>query len=284
MLIIVIVVFVLVISIVTLVIVLNKSSGSQAIDQIDFKLQSLTSEVSRIENAVKTEIATNRRESSEAAKGDREELANSFSGFRDFVSSLMNEMSKLQKEQLQQFSENLTKLILVMEEKHAALTNAIEGKLSKFEESTSTNSKEGRAELKQNLEKFQEDFSKSIASFNATQRDNFFALLNKQDDQNKATTQKMDQMRSALEEKFTALQSGNEQKLEQMRTTVETKIVDMQTGNEKKLEEMRATVDEKLQKTLESRLGESFKLVSERLEAVHKGLGDMQQLPLVSEI
>jgi DNA recombination protein RmuC len=52
----------------------------------------------------------------------------------------------------------------------------------------------------------------------------------------------------------------------------------MQSGNEKKLDEMRATVDEKLQKTLETRLGESFKLVSERLEAVHKGLGDMQQL------
>jgi DNA recombination protein RmuC len=52
----------------------------------------------------------------------------------------------------------------------------------------------------------------------------------------------------------------------------------MQSGNEKKLDEMRATVDEKLQNTLETRLGESFKLVSERLEAVHKGLGDMQQL------
>ena len=52
----------------------------------------------------------------------------------------------------------------------------------------------------------------------------------------------------------------------------------MQAGNEQKLEQMRITVDEKLQQTLEARLGESFKLVSERLEAVHKGLGDMQQL------
>lgn len=52
----------------------------------------------------------------------------------------------------------------------------------------------------------------------------------------------------------------------------------MQQGNEQKLEQMRITVDEKLQKTLEARLGESFKLVSERLEAVHKGLGDMQTL------
>lgn len=69
-----------------------------------------------------------------------------------------------------------------------------------------------------------------------------------------------------------------EEKLHFLTGSLEKKIADMQTGNEKKLDEMRATVDEKLQKTLEARLGESFRLVSERLEAVHKGLGDMQQL------
>ncbi len=67
-------------------------------------------------------------------------------------------------------------------------------------------------------------------------------------------------------------------RLDRMRETIEKKIADLQAGNEKKLDEMRTTVDEKLQKTLETRLGESFKLVTERLEAVHKGLGDMQQL------
>src|SRR5215203_2173873 len=66
--------------------------------------------------------------------------------------------------------------------------------------------------------------------------------------------------------------------LDFMRETLERKIAEMQIGNEKKLDEMRATVDDKLQKTLETRLGESFKQVSERLEAVHKGLGDMQTL------
>ena len=66
--------------------------------------------------------------------------------------------------------------------------------------------------------------------------------------------------------------------LDQMRNTLDNKIADMQVSNEKRLDQMRITVDEKLQKTLETRLGESFKLVSDRLEAVHKGLGDMQQL------
>lgn len=74
------------------------------------------------------------------------------------------------------------------------------------------------------------------------------------------------------------LTKTNEEKLDRMRETIEKKVADMQSGNEKKLDEMRATVDEKLQKTLDTRLGESFRIVSERLEAVHKGLGDMQQL------
>lgn len=65
---------------------------------------------------------------------------------------------------------------------------------------------------------------------------------------------------------------------EALKTSVETQLATLRQENEAKLEQMRATVDEKLQGTLEQRLGESFKLVSERLEAVHKGLGEMQTL------
>jgi len=70
----------------------------------------------------------------------------------------------------------------------------------------------------------------------------------------------------------------NEQKLELIRSTMEKRITAMQEENSKKLEEMRATVDEKLQKTLEDRISKSFQLVSERLEQVYKGLGEMQNL------
>ncbi|MFP3091040.1 DNA recombination protein RmuC [Treponema sp. TIM-1] len=66
--------------------------------------------------------------------------------------------------------------------------------------------------------------------------------------------------------------------LEKMRGAVEKKLLDIQNDNSAKLEKMRETVDEKLHKTLETRLGESFKLVSERLELVQKGLGEMQNL------
>lgn len=73
-------------------------------------------------------------------------------------------------------------------------------------------------------------------------------------------------------------QMQNEQKLEYMRQTMENRLTKIQMDNEKSLEEIRATVDEKLQKTLEDRIGQSFQLVSERLEQVYKGLGEMQTL------
>ena len=74
------------------------------------------------------------------------------------------------------------------------------------------------------------------------------------------------------------LSLGNEQRMIDLRNMVQERLKQLQTDNASKLEEMRQTVDEKLHATLEQRLGESFKLVSDRLEAVHKGLGEMQTL------
>ncbi len=71
---------------------------------------------------------------------------------------------------------------------------------------------------------------------------------------------------------------SNEQRMVDLRTMVEQRLIQIQTDNASKLEQMRQTVDEKLHATLEQRLGESFKLVSDRLEAVHKGLGEMHTL------
>jgi len=67
-------------------------------------------------------------------------------------------------------------------------------------------------------------------------------------------------------------------RLKEIRETVEKKLTNIQEDNNKKLEEMRKTVDEKLQESVEKRFNESFKLINERLEAVHKGLGEMQNL------
>ncbi|MDD5167701.1 MAG: DNA recombination protein RmuC [Syntrophales bacterium] len=74
------------------------------------------------------------------------------------------------------------------------------------------------------------------------------------------------------------LSEMNGKKLEEVRITVEGKLQSIQEDNARQLEQMRQTVDEKLQGTLEKRLGESFRQVSERLEQVHRGLGEMQTL------
>jgi len=142
------------------------------------------------------------------------------------------------------------------EEKLNHLTETIDKKLTAFSESNNTNALASRTEIKEALNSFKKDLAQSISDFNTQQKDNFYQLLRKQSDQNTDTSTKLDTMRNTIEQKVTAMQTSNEQKLEQMRITV----------------------DEKLQQTLEARLGESFKLVSERLEAVHKGLGDMQTL------
>lgn len=76
------------------------------------------------------------------------------------------------------------------------------------------------------------------------------------------------------------LTKQNSNKLELIRETVETRLTELQKDNNQKLEKMRETVDEKLQSTLEKRLAQSFQSVSERLEQVHKGLGEMQHLAI----
>lgn len=195
----------------------NKETG------ITYKLDAVHSDVQRIESSVKTEIASNRKETFDNAALARKELASSLFSF---------------------------------EEKLNHLTNTIDHKLTAFSEANNSNAKETRSEIKQALDTFKKDLAQSIQEFNTIQKDNFYALLNKQSEQNTDTGFRLDSMRQTLEKKIAELQQGNEQKLEQIRVTV----------------------DEKLQQTLEARLGESFKLVSERLEAVHKGLGDMQQL------
>lgn len=80
------------------------------------------------------------------------------------------------------------------------------------------------------------------------------------------------------EQKLENTRKSTEEKLELIRRTVEDRLLYMQKDNADKLEKMRVTVDEKLQGTLEQRLGESFKVVNDRLESVYKGLGEMQTL------
>ena len=85
-------------------------------------------------------------------------------------------------------------------------------------------------------------------------------------------------LQDTIGRQLTQLAQAHQQQAEQLRGTLNERLASIQTDNHTKLEEMRRTVDEKLHATLEQRLGESFKLVSDRLEQVHKGLGEMQTL------
>jgi DNA recombination protein RmuC len=111
------------------------------------------------------------------------------------------------------------------------------------------------------------------------------ALVTSLDRTGTTQVERLDAMTKQVKE----VAEGNQSALERIRSTFDTRVEElkqsldarvkeMQESNERKLEEMRQTVDEKLQGTLEKRLGESFKFVSDRLEMVHKGLGEMQGL------
>ena len=81
-----------------------------------------------------------------------------------------------------------------------------------------------------------------------------------------------------LNTQLQGLSAANARRMNEVRETLEKQLLQLQNTNATKLDEMRQTVDEKLQSTLQARLGESFKQVADRLEQVHKGLGEMQTL------
>lgn len=99
-------------------------------------------------------------------------------------------------------------------------------------------------------------------------------ITEKQEKMNQTLVDSMKQMETRLK----TMETVNEQKLENMRGTIEKKLSGIQEDNNKKLDDMRKTVDEKLQKTLDEKMSQSFKIVSERLEQVYRGLGEMQSL------
>ena len=117
--------------------------------------------------------------------------------------------------------------------------------------------------------------SGDVARTQNEQIDAFRVQLAQTQQQQEATLRRFAE---TLTDQLRLLSDANERRLTEVRQAVETRLAALQDGNEKKLEQMRATVDEKLHATLEQRLGESFKQVADRLEQVHKGLGEMQTL------
>jgi DNA recombination protein RmuC len=130
---------------------------------------------------------------------------------------------------------------------------------------------QARQEAMHNLTLFQQTLLQQSAEATRTQNQQIDALA-----QQLALLQKS--LTDSLAQQVNALSEANARRLTEMRGTMETQLSQLQQSNAAKLDEMRQTVDEKLQATLQARLGESFKQVAERLEQVHKGLGEMHNL------
>ena len=145
--------------------------------------------------------------------------------------------------------------------------------------------KVGEDQSLKNLQYIQNSFTSLGELLTGNQRQTTEIQDKRLQELNLQLTQRNDTLQKTVNDTLTQIEGRlktnaveNEQKLEQIRGTMEKRISAMQEENSKKLEEMRATVDEKLQKTLEDRISKSFQLVSERLEQVYKGLGEMQTL------
>ena len=132
----------------------------------------------------------------------------------------------------------------------------VKDEMSRSRQENQSAAREGRQELGKNIAAFESSLlaqMKTVSDLQEKQFNHFSAQLDK-------------------------LISENERRLEALRESLEKNLRFLQEENSKKLDQMRQVVDEKLHATLERRLGESFNLISERLEAVYKGLGEMQKL------
>ena len=132
----------------------------------------------------------------------------------------------------------------------------IKDEFQRNREESSSSAKNTREELSHSLSQFKEGFDTNTKSLNDLIREKFSDFNKQQLEINKQSIEN----------------------IKDIRQTVEKQLEDIKMDNTKQLKEIRKTVDEKLQDTLEKRLGESFKQVSERLELVHKGLGEMKNI------
>ncbi len=163
----------------------------------------------------------------------------------------------------------------LMEQGNAKLLAAMQAGSDKLE-------RELRRELADGDRASRQELAQSFAAFQNSVVQLSGDALRTQNAQIDAFSVQLAQMQKSLADTLTtqlqSLSEANARRMSEVRNTLEAQLAQLQQTNAAKLDEMRATVDEKLQTTLQARLGESFKQVADRLEQVHKGLGEMQTL------
>jgi DNA recombination protein RmuC len=292
-------------AVVLLLILLRKSRTNAAV--LGSRLDGFEKAQERIERAVREEVALSRDELGKAAREQRQELIGALKIFGESVVQRMMDVASTQKGQLEGFSAQLGSFAKASGERlDGVRAESATGAKQLREEVVATlkGISERIAETMKDLaaaEKAQLDaFSGQVASLTKTSGEKLDGIRTESATGAKqlreeviaalkgiteATTKTMGELANVQKSQLEAMSSAigklsdsNEKKLEAVRVAVESKLQSIQIDNARQLDQMRQTVDEKLQGTLEKRLGESFRQVSERLEQVHKGLGEMQTL------
>lgn len=235
--------------ILVLLIVLVRGSGRTDAPALSARLDVLQSIQERAEQTLRGEMAQNRDEWNKTAREQRQELTEAFKAFGDSVAQRMGDVAATQKGQLETFSSHL-----------ASFATASGERQDRMRDEAAGDSKRLREEIAMTLRSISETTTRAM-----TEAMNGMASAQKS---------QLESMSAAIGR----LSESNEKRMETLKGAVESKLEVMRADNARQLEQMRQTVDEKLQGTLEKRLGDSFRLVSERLEQVHKGLGEMQSL------
>jgi DNA recombination protein RmuC len=298
---------VLLVVVVALLLALFMKTAKVGDPMLDSRLDAFEKAQERTERAVREEVAQSRNELGKAAREQRQELAEAFGGFGESFAQRMMDVASVQKTQLEAFSSQLTSFTKLSGERLDGVRTEFAASAKQLREevvATLTTISETMTKTIKDLavaEKLQlEAFSGQIASLMKTSGDKLDGIRTESATGGKllreeviaalkgiteTTTNTMGELANVQKGQLEAMSSAigklsdsNEKKLEAVRGTVEGELRRLQNDNAKQLEQMRQTVDEKLQGTLDKRLGESFKQVSERLEQVHKGLGDMQTL------
>ena len=229
-------------------------------ETIEHRLQAVQQESVKQLSMVRDDSSTN-------SKTLREEVSSSLKNFNDSVLRGMSEVASLQKNQLDIFSERLSKLTETNEQQLGATRETLEQRLTFLQSENSKKLDQLREESNSGSRILKEEVSATLKNFNDSVLRGMSGMATLQKEQIEAFTLRL-----------ARLTESNENRLDALRNAIDDKLKQIQEDNSRQLEQMRATVDEKLQGTLEKRLGESFKQVSERLEQVHKGLGEMQAL------
>jgi DNA recombination protein RmuC len=195
------------------------------------------------------DVLSLRTELADSNRHTRQELAGNLSLFQQALLSQSGDVARTQNEQIDSFRTQL-----------AAMQQAVAQALQQASSQWAALSQAAREAQDTALRRQAESTAVALQQFGAQ------------------AGEAQSRFASLLAEQLKALSDASERRLAEVRQVMETRLAALQEGNEKRLDQMRATVDEKLHATLEQRLGESFKLVSDRLEQVHQGLGEMKSL------